>query len=293
MPNIFPQFPKMRTPLPKQYAEIYESYYKSNRNGDTTASGAAQKMERWLHKKVANDTRGLGVRKTLEIGAGTLNQLNFESDFSHYDAIEPFSALYSDSPNLSKVRKIYADISEVASEFGIEKANGGGDLDKNRATINPTQNSTLDSTRDSALDSTLDSAQKSQNTTKLYDRIISCATLEHILDLPSVVATACLLLDDNGVFSASIPSQGRLLWTLGYKATTGLEFRLKYGLDYDVIMNYEHCNNQREIIAVCAHFFGNVRKSLFGISDELSLYTHLSCRAPHKSRAREYLMNLK
>lgn len=104
-----------------------------------------------------------------------------------------------------------------------------------------------------------------------------------------MVATACLLLDDNGVFSASIPSQGRFLWTLGYKATTGLEFRLKYGLNYDVIMNYEHCNNQREIIAVCAHFFGNVRKSLFGISDELSLYTHLSCRAPHKSRAMEYL----
>ena len=274
MPNIFPQFPKMRTPLPKQYAEIYESYYKSNRNGDTTASGAAQKMERWLHKKVANDTRGLGGCKTLEIGAGTLNQLNFESDFSHYDAIEPFSALYSDSPNLSKVRKIYADISEVASEFNIANANGGGELDKNRiSTINPA----------------LDSATKSQNTTKLYDRIISCATLEHILDLPSVVATACLLLDDNGVFSASIPSQGRFLWTLGYKATTGLEFRLKYGLDYDVIMNYEHCNNQREIIAVCAHFFGNVRKSLFGISDELSLYTHLSCRNPRKECAMDYL----
>lgn len=126
MPNIFPQFPKTRYSLPKQYAEIYESHYKSNRNGDTTASGAAQKMERWLHKKVANDTRGLQGRKTLEIGAGTLNQLNFECDFSHYDAIEPFSALYNDSPNLSKVRKIYADISEVASEFSIKNANGGG-----------------------------------------------------------------------------------------------------------------------------------------------------------------------
>ena len=121
----FPQFPKTRTLLPKQYAEIYESYYKSNRNGDTAASGAAQKMERWLHRKVANDTRGLRGNRTLEIGAGTLNQLHFERDFSHYDVIEPFSVLYSDSPNLHKVRKIYADISEVASEFHIQNGGGG------------------------------------------------------------------------------------------------------------------------------------------------------------------------
>ena len=137
----------------------------------------------------------------------------------------------------------------------------------------------------SALYQTLDSPK-----IPLYNRIISCAVLEHILDLPRVVATSCLLLDKNGVFSASIPSQGRLLWTLGYKATTGLEFRLKYGLDYDVIMKHEHCNNQREIIAVCEYFFDSVQKSLFGICDELSLYTHLSCRAPRKNRAREYLM---
>ena len=121
MTKIFPQFPKIRAPLPKQYAEIYESFYKSNRNGDTTASSAAQRMERWLHKKVALDMPNMDSQgfRTLEIGAGTLNQLQFERDFSHYDIIEPFSALYKDSLNLPKVRKIYADISEVASDFNI------------------------------------------------------------------------------------------------------------------------------------------------------------------------------
>lgn len=103
------------------------------------------------------------------------------------------------------------------------------------------------------------------------------------------MANACLLLDESGVFSASIPSQGRFLWTLGYKATTGLEFALKYKLDYDVIMNYEHCNDQKEIIEICKYFFKSVKKSLFGISDELSLYTHLSCREPDKQRAFEFL----
>ncbi len=119
---MFEQFPKTRNPLPSEYQAIYESFYKSNRNGESAASGAAQRMERWLHKKVAADTRGLSGRKTLEIGAGTLNQLNFERDFSHYDIIEPFKALYQDSPHLPKIRNIYSDISEVAAEFGIKES---------------------------------------------------------------------------------------------------------------------------------------------------------------------------
>ncbi len=123
---MFEKFPKIRNPLPKEYQEIYEQFYKSNRNGETTASGLAQKMEQWLHKKIAKDTKGTQGHKTLEIGAGTLNQLKFESDFSHYDVIEPFSSLYTDSPNLSKVHRIYNDITEVASEYGVLKAQIGG-----------------------------------------------------------------------------------------------------------------------------------------------------------------------
>lgn len=251
---MFENFPKTRKPLPSEYQSIYESFYKSNRNGDTAASGAAQKMERWLHRKVADDLVGLSGRKTLEIGAGTLNQLAYESDFSHYDIIEPFTALYEGSSNLNKVHKIYKDISEITNEYST-MTNGGGE--------------------------------------HLYDRIISCAVLEHILDLPHLVARACLLLKDDGVFSASIPSQGRFLWTLGYKATTGLEFALKYKLNYDTIMNYEHCNNQKEIIEICRYFFKNVKKSFFGISDELSLYTHLSCKNADKQRALEFLKDKK
>ena len=129
---MFDNFPKTRKPLPSEYQKIYESFYKSNRNGETTASGAAQKMERWLHRKVANDTQGISGYKTLEIGAGTLNQLSYEKDFRHYDIIEPFAALYKDSANLSKIHKIYNDMSEIVDEFHImnefadNNSNGGG-----------------------------------------------------------------------------------------------------------------------------------------------------------------------
>ncbi|WP_288644655.1 hypothetical protein [uncultured Helicobacter sp.] len=256
MNEILTRFPKTRKPLPSAYQAIYEEHYKSNRNGEGAASGLAQKLESWLHKKVADDTLGLSGHKTLEIGAGTLNQIPYERDLSHYDIIEPFSALYANSPHLKSVHTIYNDIAEIA-------CNGGGD--------------TIVNAQDDAL---------------LYDRIISCAALEHITDLPKVVAHACLLLKDDGIFSVSIPSQGRLLWTLAYKLTTGIEFRLKYKLNYDVIMNYEHVNTQQEIIEVCEHFFGSVKKSLFGLSNELSIYTHLSCRAPDRAKAREYLAQI-
>ena len=248
---MFESFPKTRNPLPLEYQRIYEQMYKDNRSGNTSATSLAQKMERWLHHKVASDIYGISGYKTLEIGAGTLNQIAYEKNLDHYDVIEPFEALYKDSPNLCHIRKVYRDIAEVVEACGVCLANsrGGG----------------------------------------LYDRILSCAVLEHILDLPTLLAYSCLLLADDGVFSASIPSQGRFLWTLGYRATTGLEFRLKYKLDYDVIMHYEHVNTQQEIIEACRYFFSDVKKSLFGISDELSLYTHLSCRKPNEQRALEFL----
>jgi cyclopropane fatty-acyl-phospholipid synthase-like methyltransferase len=40
-----------------------------------------------------------------------------------------------------------------------------------------------------------------------YDRITSVATLEHICNLPEVIARSALLLAKDGVFRASIPSE--------------------------------------------------------------------------------------
>ncbi|MDE7311292.1 MAG: class I SAM-dependent methyltransferase [Eubacterium sp.] len=51
----------------------------------------------------------------MEIGAGTLNQINYERT-AVYDIIEPFRLLYRNSSNLKYVRNIYADISEIKNE---------------------------------------------------------------------------------------------------------------------------------------------------------------------------------
>ena len=53
-------------------------------------------MESWLHKKVAK-TEGFN-KKTLEIGAGTLNQLDYER-CKIYDIVEPYETLFQNSAN--------------------------------------------------------------------------------------------------------------------------------------------------------------------------------------------------
>ena len=238
---MFERFPKTRPPLPKEIGEIYSAHYKSNREGQTTASSLAQRMESWMHKQVAKDIGDGSSRSftTLEIGAGTLNQLQYEPAVGPYDIIEPFTSLYAGSPLLPRIRNIYSDISEVP--------------DRSR-----------------------------------YDRITSVATFEHVLDLPQVVARSGLLLRENGVLRTAIPSEGTFLWTLGWKLTTGLEFRIKRGLDYGLLIKHEHVNNAREIAEILGFFFDTVEFSCYGLARPVSLYQFYVCSSPRIERCREY-----
>lgn len=236
---MFEKFPKVRKPLPKAYQEIYESHYLKNREGETAATSVSQKMESWLHKKVAADLKGSAQKSTLEIGAGTLNQLRYE-ETQPYDIIEPFKALYEESPLLERVRNTYDDIKEIPLE------------------------------------------QK-------YDRITSVATFEHIEDLPDVVAKSCLHLNKGGSLRVAIPNEGTIMWTLGWKLTTGLEYKMKYGLDYSVLMNYEHVNTANEIEEVLKYFYKTVKLKVFGLSRGLAFYRFYECKNPYLEKVNEYL----
>lgn len=218
---MFDQFPKVRPELPPAYRALYERQYEENRNGKTAAASATQRLERWLHRKVAADTAP--NKATLELGAGTLNQLPFEAENSAYDIVEPMAFLYETSPLRSRVRNTYSSIHEVPN-------------------------------------------------TVRYDRIISCAVLEHVCDLPDVIRKSAQLLAPGGSFRASIPAHGGFLWKLGWQMTTGLEFRMRHKLDYGVIMDHEHVNTAREVEEVVRHFFWDVKVKSFGVGRHLSLY---------------------
>ncbi len=230
---MFDKFSKQRPALPYEIADHYASIYKTNREGMSIASTMSQRLESWCHRQVAKDVMisNESNKVTLELGAGTLNQLRYEPLVSLYDIVEPRAGLFENSPQIERIRNIYADISEV-----------------------PMNNR--------------------------YDRITSIAVLEHICNLPHSIAKSGLLLNKNGVFRASIPSEGTGLWKLGWKATTGLEFRLKYKLDYGLIMRHEHVNTADEIEEILRYFFEDVTCRVFGISKGISLYRYYECRNP-------------
>lgn len=238
---MFRNYPKTRRKLPERMEEVYASHYKSNREGASTAAGISQKMENWLHKKVASDVNENHNKKTLEIGAGTLNQLMYEKS-THYDVVEPFQELYRDSPLLESIGTIYNDIKEI--DLSVK-----------------------------------------------YDRITSIATFEHILDLPVVIAKTCLHLKESGSLRTSIPNEGTFLWKLGWKLTTGLEFKFKYGLDYGILMEHEHVNTAKEIEDILNYFYEDNRCSTFGIAKGIALYRFYESRGPKKDLAIRYLEN--
>jgi hypothetical protein len=237
---LFSQFPKQRAPLPPEYAAIYLQHYRNSREGKSRVLSLAQRAERWMHRKVAEDVTGPPAKATLELGAGNLNQLPYEPHSQPYDIVEPFRELYESSPSRARVRNIYEDISEIPSEHR-------------------------------------------------YDRVTSIAVLEHICNLPELVARAALLLADGGSFRAGIPSEGTILWRLGWQMTTGPAFRARHNLDYKVLMRYEHVNTAREIEEVLRYFFAETRTSVFGLIRSLSFYQFFACSKPHLERCRTYL----
>lgn len=124
-----------------------------------------------------------------------------------------------------------------------------------------------------------------------YDRIISIATFEHICNLPEVVANSGLLLQPGGVLRAAIPAEGGPLWKLGWKLTTGFEFKRRYGLDYEVIMRSEHVNNWKEVAAVLNYFFRRVEFTSLGLTRALSVYQVYLCRDPDLVKCSDSVLN--
>lgn len=236
---LLARFPKTRPALPPRLEAIYTRQYLENRGGETPAASLSQRLERWLHRQVAADVAGGAAIPTLELGAGTLNQLAYEPEPVAYDIVEPFTALYAQAPQRAQVRGVFADIREIPAD-------------------------------------------------RSYDRVTSVASLEHICDLPGVLARAALLLTPGGQLRAAIPSEGGLLWRVGWTLTTGLEFRLRHGLDYGLMMAHEHVNDAAEIETLIGALFADVRIRSFGLGRQLSLYRFIAARGPRLDVAREW-----
>ena len=123
-----------------------------------------------------------------------------------------------------------------------------------------------------------------------YDRIISVAVLEHLLDLPTEVARSGLCLRENGRFCAGVPSEGGWLWEVAWKYGTGPGFTRRTGLNYEKLMRYEHVNTVDEIEECIRYFFENVTMERFPLpAKSFSLYSFFIAARPNKERCKNYL----
>lgn len=235
--GLLATYPRARPPLGAPYRAVYERELRLNREGGSLPNRAAMALEGWMHRAVA---RRAAPGPALELGAGTLNHLDFESP-EVYDVVEPNKLLWTGSPRLGRVRNVYGSVHEVP---------GAG----------------------------------------VYDRVLSVAVLEHLEDLPEVVARAALLLKPGGTFQAGIPSEGGFLWGAAWRLTTGIGYRLRNGLPYGPLMRYEHLNDAPDILAVLRWFFAKVEVRRFPLPlHHLSFYAYAEATGPDLARCRDYL----
>ena len=125
--------------------------------------------------------------------------------------------------------------------------------------------------------------------TERYDCILSIAVLEHLRDLPFVLARSGLLLRAGGTFRAGFPSEGGLLWGLSWRLTTGIAYRLKRGLKYAEIMRHEHLNTASEILMLLGYFFQKIEVARFPLPFlHFSFYTTVIVSHPCIDRCRKF-----
>lgn len=125
---------------------------------------------------------------------------------------------------------------------------------------------------------------------KKYQRVISIAVLEHLIELPKVVAQMVLHMRTNGTFHAGIPTEGGALWSLAWNTTTGIAYWLRNRLPYRVIMEHEHVNSAGEIESVVNYLFNDVSISRFPLPIfHASFYTYIEASGPNYNRADKIL----
>jgi SAM-dependent methyltransferase len=235
--TLLASYPRIRPPLTPGHESRYVEEYRRNRSSKGGLFATTAFMESWMHRTIANGNPGSRI---LELGAGTLNHINYESPTGVYDVVEPFRALWEDSPHRGRVTTFYEELGEIPDDHR-------------------------------------------------YDRILSIAVLEHLTDLPKIVARCGRLLAKDGQFQAGIPTEGGTLWGLAWRTTTGVAYRLRTGLSYATVMQHEHVNTADEILAITRYFFTEVGVRRFPAPlKHFSFYSVIEASRPRLTRCAEH-----
>jgi SAM-dependent methyltransferase len=88
-----------------------------------------------------------------------------------------------------------------------------------------------------------------------FDRAIAIHVLEHLPNLPIVLAEIERLLKPGGIFSVVIPCEGGLGYSIGRRVTSRRAFEQRYKTSYSWHIESEHVNHAREILHALHAYF--------------------------------------
>ena len=129
-----------------------------------------------------------------------------------------------------------------------------------------------------------------------YDRIISCAVLEHLEDLPKYLHLSAKKLKKNGYQSHSIPCEGYPIWDISWYLMSGISFKIRTGQNFREVQKHEHINNYDEILTLINFFYKKVKISFSYpgfFTPFLSLYANITFSSPNKKNFAIYKTLLK
>ena len=110
--ELLSSYPRKRPPLTAMHEKLYIQEYKRNREGDGKVNNLAQKLEIWMHHQITTHQS----ENLLELGAGTLNHLEYENPNTVYDIVEPFTELFQNSLQLDHVDGVYSSLEDIPKD---------------------------------------------------------------------------------------------------------------------------------------------------------------------------------
>jgi len=97
-----------------------------------------------------------------------------------------------------------------------------------------------------------------------FDRVLAVHVLEHLPDLPAAVREMHRLCNkDHGRFQVVIPCEGGLAYSLARRISAQRFFERRYKMPYKWLIEREHINVPREILAVLDELFVVEHRSFF------------------------------
>ena len=80
------------------------------------------------------------------------------------------------------------------------------------------------------------------------DAVLSIYNLQHLKKLDTGLKEIYRILKPEGELLIGLPAEGGFAYDLGRDLTSKPYMEKKYGIDYDTVVHYEHCNTFKDIV---------------------------------------------